>query len=278
MAVRTLYLAVAFFSVACAGEQGAPAEGGGADGPAGQGPEESFTESDYGEVVSDPDAHRGARVDVVGRVFERPEKTTDGQTAFQMWADPENNDWNTVVVTDEDVSLEVDDHVRVRGEVVGSFEGENAFGASIVAPQIEASSVGHVDAAEALDPAKETIGGGITATDPAGFTVAVEKIELGEETTRVYVSARNDTGYLARFYASFDSRIVQGSKQIDPDTTSSYEFGLPEPQSELSPGVQTEGVVVYGPISPTEPFELRFKWTSENYAITPSELTFSVGG
>ena len=33
----------------------------------------------------------------------------------------------------------------------------------------------------------------------------LEKIELGEETTRVYVSARNDTGYLARFYASFGS-------------------------------------------------------------------------
>lgn len=274
LAVLALCLATVF-SAACAGGQGAPAGEGEGERPEEPGSGESFTGDEYGEVVSDPDAHVGARVNIVGRLLESPE-TRDGETAFQMFADPENSDWNTVVVTDENVPLEADDYARVHGEVVGSVEGENAFGATLTLPQVEASSVTPVDAVEALDPAKATLDEGGTITDPAGFSVTLEKMEFGERTTRVYLKARNDTGYPASFY-SFNSRIIQGSRQIEPDDTMSYEFGLEEPQSDISPGVETEGVVVYGPVDPNQPFEVRFEWSSENYEITPGEIVFRSG-
>ena len=59
-----------------------------------------------------------------------------------MFVDVENSDWNTIVYTDQtDLDLNTDDYVRVRGEVLGSLEGENAFGGSITAPTVQASKV-----------------------------------------------------------------------------------------------------------------------------------------
>jgi hypothetical protein len=73
-----------------------------------------------------------------------------------------------------DLDLNTDDYVRVRGEVLGSFEGENAFGGSITAPTVQASKVGAVSAGQAVDPAVEvlevnrTVGG-------QGFDVTLQK-------------------------------------------------------------------------------------------------------
>lgn len=233
---------------------------------------ETFDQENFGELAADPDAHRGASVEVVGRLLESPE-TREGQTAFQMYADPEGRDDTLVIFTEDIVSVEADDYARVSGTVVGTLEGENAFGASLSLPRIEASSVEPVDAVEAIDPAQEVLDQGSTVTDPAGFSVTLEKIEFGEETTRAYLSARNDTGYPASFYA-FNSRIIQGPSQAEPDNALSYDFDLDEPQSDLSPGVETEGVIVYGPADPFQPFEVHFEWSSENYEITPTEIVF----
>lgn len=57
-----------------------------------------------------------------------------------MFVNIENVDWNTIVYTDQ-TDLNMDDYVRVRGEMLGSFEGENAFGGAITAPAIQASEV-----------------------------------------------------------------------------------------------------------------------------------------
>lgn len=70
---------------------------------------------------------KGASVDVAGQLLERPEDTGE-ELAFQMFADPENSEWNTIVYTDQtDLNLDTDDYVRVQGEVLGAFEGENAY-------------------------------------------------------------------------------------------------------------------------------------------------------
>jgi hypothetical protein len=54
-----------------------------------------FTRSNYAELVSDPERHKGDRVNIVGQVFS-VERDAKG-TYIQMWADPKNSDWNTVV-------------------------------------------------------------------------------------------------------------------------------------------------------------------------------------
>lgn len=242
------------------------------EGEAGSSSEEAFTSENYGDLVADPEGNSGASVDVVGQVFLNPEVSGD-ELAFQIYTDPENADGNTLVRADaNEVEVSPDDFVRVKGTVLGSFSGENAFGGTVTAVEIEADSVELVDATQAMDPAQETIEVGQTRRDK-GFSVTVDKVEFGEETTRVYVRAKNSTRDAASFY-TYDARIVQGSRQVDAETQFAYE--LPEPQSDLSPGVETEGIVSFGPVEPSAPFRLRFKWYSDNYEVEAAPLVFEI--
>ncbi len=255
-------------------------QGGGSDGgpkptPAEvEGSDETFTNENYSELYSDPDAHEGARVNVAGQLLERPEDYGD-ELAFQMFVDMENADWNTIVYTDQtDLDLDTDDYVRVEGEVLGAFEGENAFGASITAPSVQASNVNAISVGQALDPAQKVIEVGRTLGGQ-GFEVTLEKIEFGDETTRAYVKMTNNTGQGASFY-TFDAKIQQGSTQVDYLDDYSYDFYDEEPQSELRPGVQTEGVLAFGPVDPNRPFELIVPWSSDNYNINVRDIVFQV--
>jgi hypothetical protein len=161
--------------------------------------------------------------------------------------------------------------VRVKGAVEGTFEGENAFDGTLSAPELRAESVEVVDAT-ALDPARKTVEVG-QATENNGFSVAVEKVEFGEDTTRVCIMARNGTDWPASLFV-YDARIVQGSRQIDP--TDAYEYASLEPQSDLEPGVETTGVLTFGPADPSTPLNFRLEWYSENYDITPEPLVFTI--
>jgi hypothetical protein len=234
---------------------------------------ETFTNRNYGELHSDPRAHKGASVDITGKLLERPEESGN-ELAFQMFVDVENSDWNTVVYTDQtDLDLNMDDYVRVRGEVLGSLEGENAFGGSITAPTVQASKVSTVSAGQAIDPATEvrvinrTVGG-------QGFDVTLQKIEFGRESTRAYVTLANNTNYGASFY-TFDAQIVQGSTQVDY-LEDSYAYYDEEPQEELRPGVRTEGVIAFGPVDPKQPFQLRLSWSSDNYSVNTRPVVFQI--
>lgn len=234
-------------------------------------PTETFTRENYGELFSDPDAHKGAAVNVTGQILGAPEQDS-GQVYFQMFADPENVEWNTVVAGDDPGDLAADDYVRVRGSVQGSFEGENAFGSKVLAVAVEEASIEEIEPMEAVDPTRKTFTVGRTDTDQ-GFSVTVEKIEFAKNSTRVYVTARNNTGRRADFYL-FDAGIVQGSTQIDQETP--FEYEVEEPQENLQPGVVTNGVVSFGPADPDEPFDLRFEWSSYNYNINPKPLVFQI--
>jgi hypothetical protein len=233
---------------------------------------ETFTRENYAELVSDPDAHEGAEVDVTGQVFTTPE-IVEGDTAFQMYVDPENAEWNTAVLVEgTDLSLEADDYIHVVGTVQGSMKGENAFGGTVSAVAVEASKVEPVSAVAAVDPTQKTIEVGRTLTDQ-GFSITLKKIEFGEKTTRVYVAVYNGTGTGASFY-DFSTKIIQGSRQFDQETT--YDYDVKAPQSELRPGVRTDGVVTFGKVSPSQPFEVRFEWSSDNYNITTHPIVFEV--
>ena len=112
--------------------------GGSTSGP---GAGKVVTDRTYAELATDPEAFRGADVHVTGRIFRNPE-VRGGQTTFQMFADPENSEWNTVVHTnDPPANLASGDMVRVEGKVQGAFEGENAFGTNIRAPEVQADNV-----------------------------------------------------------------------------------------------------------------------------------------
>jgi hypothetical protein len=233
---------------------------------------ETFTRENYAELVSDPDAHEGAKVDVTGQVFTSPE-IVEGNTGFQMFVDPENSDMNTGVLAEgTDLGLEMNDYVHVIGTVKGSIEGKNAFGGKVSAVEVDASKVEPVSAVAVVDPTQKTVQVGRTLSDQ-GFSVTLKKIEFGRKTTRAYVSAYNGTGTGASF-STYSAKILQNSRQFDQETTFDYE--VKAPQSELRPGVRTDGVLTYGKVNPSQPMQVRFEWYSENYNITAHPIVFEV--
>ena len=72
-----------------------------------------------------------------------------------------------------------------------------------------------------------------------------------------------------------NAKIVQGSKQVDPDKYS-LRFHIPEPQSDLNPSVETEGVVVFGPVDPSALFTIELDWSSRGRKVGAQPLIFEI--
>ena len=96
---------------------------------------------EFDKMHSDPDNYKNYEVDFTGRVFVDPERDGDG-VYLQIWADPENSEKNMLVgYGDPGFEVRDGDYVQVKGLVMKSFEGENAFGGTVTAPVIEASDI-----------------------------------------------------------------------------------------------------------------------------------------
>ena len=88
-----LVLVLAAILSGCGGGSSGSASSGAGIGTASS---ETFTRANWAAVDSDPDAHKGARVDFVGQVFVDPERDAKG-TYLQVYVDPKNSDWATIV-------------------------------------------------------------------------------------------------------------------------------------------------------------------------------------
>ncbi|HVI39310.1 MAG TPA: hypothetical protein VM577_01505, partial [Anaerovoracaceae bacterium] len=168
------------------------------------------------QMYSDPDAFEGREVTLTGVVFAQVERD-DEAVYFQMNQDIENYDNNTVVAyQDPGFELSDGDYVRLTGIVKGAFEGENAFGGTVTAPQILADKCEVVDYKEAVVPTVKEITVDQTH-DQYGYLVTVEKVELAEKETRVYVNVTNNGGSNFSLYG-FNCNLLQDSSQYDYQT------------------------------------------------------------
>jgi hypothetical protein len=255
------------------GSGGSGSGTGGSSGSGGLGSEETFTRENYGVLVANPDEHRGATVDVTGQLLDNPESQGD-LVAFQMWADPVKVNWSTIVRTDETaLGLSTDDYVHVRGTVLGSIEGENAFGGTVSAVEVDADEVERVDAMAAVDPTQKTVEVGQTR-GAEGFSVTLKKLEFGPKHTRVYLTARNDSDKAAKF-DFYASKIVQGGDRVGQNDP--WDYNLPKPQAGLQPGEETEGAVIFGRADPSQPLQVSFAWQHGGFmADRPEPIVFGV--
>jgi len=219
-----------------------------------------FTRSNYAVLVSSPKDYEGASVRFVGKVFrvERDEKGT----YLQVWADPKNSEWNTIVAI-SDPSLEVaeDDFVRVVGTVTGEYKGENALGAELTLPEVLASSITKTDALAAASPAQTALGRASWSRD--GITITIQKVEFASDETRVFVAVVNNSSAPFSFYGS-SANAISGGRQIE--STFSPD-GYPELASDLEPGAHTSGVVVFPKIDPALPLKIICEGSSDNMNI-----------
>lgn len=224
---------------------------------------ELMTNDKFEQLAGDPDKYKGDPVELTGKVFNDVE-TKDGVTAFQMWQDPKNNKGNVVVYSKASMIPKDDDYVKVKGTVKGKLEGKNGFGATITAVALNIESVEKINAMDILAPTKLKVDINKIATQN-GFTLTLQKIEFADTETRIYLQAKNEAKGKVNLY-KYSVKAVQNGKQFE--TSTNYEAKYPELQSELLPGVTSEGVITFKPLDPNiKSAQFFFEGSFDDYKI-----------
>lgn len=233
---------------------------------------ETFTNANFSEVISNADDHKGANVKIKGQVFAEPKKQGD-VWQFQINADPKKHEGNTIVIGQSDFDIKADMYLEIEGTVEGQEEYENAFGAKMSAPLIRANKILKDSEINTLAPTQNAVTVN-QAQDQNGILITLEKIEFAEEETRFYIKAKNNTNKNANVY-SFDMKVTQGNQQFEPESKFSDDY--PEIKSEILPGIESAGIVVFKKIDYNAK-QLNFiaEASSENYELNFNPYTFQI--
>lgn len=233
---------------------------------------EYVKEKDFSKVYANPNKYKGKWIKITGRVFNKQE-SEDGISAFQMWGDVENSDWNTLVYYNEDnTSVSEDDYVTVDGEITGKYKGENLIGSSMTALMIEAKTLSVKSATDVLYPTLKTVTPQGSAQDQSGAVVTINKIEFAETETRIYITVTNNSGADLSLYAS-SAKIVQGANQYDYQYN--YDVDYPEISDDITNGVTISGVITFPAIDQSS-FRLIIDAYSDNYDLNIDEYDINV--
>lgn len=232
---------------------------------------EVLTKEEFVKMYSDPTKYKGEKVEFYARIFTEPEKDDEG-TYLQVYAE-DNSDRNTLIaINDPDLKVKTDDIIYVTGTVRDKFEGENLMGGTIVAPIIDADTIEISDYATAFAPALKTIDIN-KEIDQHGYILKLQKIELAENESRVYVNITNNSNDDISFY-SFNTKIVSDGKQYEENSELSYNY--PDIPSDILPGVTTEGVIVFDSLPDSGTLKAVFEGSSDNYELDFTSFEFEV--
>ncbi|MBU0494388.1 MAG: hypothetical protein KKB13_21270 [Chloroflexi bacterium] len=238
---------------------------------------QTFSNDNWGEVNSNPSGYSGAKVSgLVGKIFVPPEQANGG-VAIQMYADPANSDKNTIVYYfGSDASQFANgDLIKVDGTVGKQFTGQNAMGASLTVPTINASSITKTDSTALITGGKDVPVN--QQQNQNGIIVTVDKMVLRDNETDFFVRIQNQSGTNASF-SSYASKLQAGNQQLDLDNTKTYQYG--EIPSEILPGVEVKGVLAFPAIGSPQPpsgaIALHLEARSDNYMVNFSPYVFSI--
>lgn len=234
-------------------------------------PKEPLPASELKKVFSDPESYIGERVELGGVVFTAPEYD-ENAVYFQMWSDPVNYDWNTVVgYPDPDLALEEGQYVKVVGEIGDVFEGENMWGVTITAPAINAESIEISTYMDVVAPTIATASASTPTIDQNGYSITVEKAELADTETRLYLSVSNNGSGNFNLY-TFNMYLIQDGTQYE--TTYNFEADYPEIQSDIRPGVTSEAIITFPTIQQGD-FQVIMEGRSDNWQEDFDEYVFN---
>jgi hypothetical protein len=225
----------------------------------------------YDVVVGNPDKYKGEVVKWGARIFTQPEN--DGDTiSFQAYEGGDDKNF-AIVYKGTNLDVKQDDFIIATGELLGKFKGENAFGAKLEVPAMQAFSIEKATRNDVAAPTADTIEIGDSNTQNK-FTVVLEKIEFAKNETRFLIKLKNDSNNKVRFY-DFDSKLTQGSKQYEPESVFDSDQELP---SEILPGIEAEGYMVFPAIDPNQKQMTLFldEPSSDNYDLDWKEVKFEI--
>lgn len=229
-----------------------------------------ITGSAINRMYSSPEDYIGRTVELVGQVFGGVDYDQDG-VYFQMWADAEDLKNNTVVAyMDPSFTVEDNQYVRVTGTVADVFVGENMMGRTITAPLIHADELTVLTYKEAVMPTIAVAEATTKTIEQRGYSVTVQTVELAEQETRAYISVTNNGSSTFSLY-EFNMILIQDGTQ--------YEYGwnfmadYPELQTDIRPGITSEGVVVF-PAIKEAPFQIIMEGSSGDWSEELQEYVF----
>lgn len=232
-----------------------------------------LTQQEIEMLYVHPKDYRGRPVEMTGKIIWDVKRDAKN-VYFQMYQDIANFRNNTVVeYADQELSIAKGDYVRVKGRVVDEINGEKLLDAGSSAPRILAESVEVISYKDIFAP---TLKGIVSeeVINQYGYSITLQKVELAEKETRVYLAVNNNGNSKFTLY-NFSSLIIQDGKQYE--IQNNWEADYPMIQSELDVGEQSEGIICFPPIKASD-FTIVFKGNSLNWdeQIKPFEFNVSV--
>ena len=197
------------------------------------------------EAKGGQEAYLGSDVDIRGQVAQVL-MMSESESQFTIETKTELTfGERTLVVVGSNPELTESQWVRVRGALHSYWNTENLLGAELRVPVVAAQSVAVIARKDAF-PSIRSIDVDESITQ-YGLTITLQRVEIAETETRLYVHAMNNSLNKASLYA-FDAVLVQGTHQIMRKEV----FGqdVVEPDSTLVAGTETEGVLLFDPVSP----------------------------
>lgn len=232
----------------------------------------AFNDMNIDMLLSNPKEYKESSIVFTGRVFVKPERDKNG-TYLQIFSDPKNSEGN-IAVSHNDPNLPVDtgSYVKISGVVKGEMKGTNVFGATLSIPMVEAQSIEIVDYITAVSPTLETINVD-SEINQHGLIVALNKIEFAEDETRVYLKVKNNSNDSVSIW-KHSAKVVQGNKQFE------YEYNFladyPEIQSDLLPGVESEGIIPFPPMDPEQSLRFIIEGSCDDYTLKVNPFEFEI--
>ena len=233
-----------------------------------------FTRENWSELDAAPDRYVGALVDVVGKVLQTIEPTSEG-TFWVMYIDPTNYRHQTMVAyLGQEIDVARDDYVRVRGQVLGVFSGMDRSGSAVGVPALTALEIDIVDAMASAPESIRTVEGSFSQSRH-GMSVALVKVEFASTETRVFVTVKNDSAS-PMLFLDFDAQATQGDRRFDPFLVGHGDY--PRIAAEIAPDVASSGVIVFPLMDPDAHTQLILKVTPADTRLSVDAYVFDIPG
>lgn len=230
-----------------------------------------LSDTEFTQLYSNPSKFEGRRVNFFARIFAEPVKDDKG-AYFEAYANDDHSKVIKIGISDTQLVVKNGDIIEVYG-VVGKFGGEKYFSKSDTAPSIAASEIEKFAYTPAFAPAIKTIQVNKEISQN-GYILNLNKIEVAKKETRLFININNTTKNKIRFN-SLNAKVMQGDKELKK--LSNLDEEIPEIDSDILPGVNQKGVLIYEPIQADgENLKIIFEGESDNHNLHFTPFTFDI--
>lgn len=225
--------------------------------------------SDVPAAFSSIDKYKGYDIVFVGKVFNI--ETDESGTYFQAWQDYINYENIAVVSCAAGTEIAEDDYVKIKGRIIGTFEGENIIGGKVTAMKINAETVEKMSYIDLFSPTLKSLDVNQTKTQK-GYSITIEKVEFAKNETRVYLTVANNGTDTFNIHI-YSAKIKQAKKQYE--TQDNFEADYEELPTELITDTEASGVLVFPALEQSD-FTIIIGASSDNFDEDINDYKFNI--